>query len=70
MSIQEILNSQVSTRFILAMSALIGTFAYGWIGPLAYQGGTAGDVLDTVVKILGIYVIGKIAKDVKEAVKK
>jgi len=70
MSIQELLNSQVSTRFILSMSALAGTFAYGWIGPLSHQGGTAADVLGTVYKIVAIYVLGKVAKDVTEAVRR
>lgn len=64
------LENRVSTRFFLSTTALIGTLAYGWVGPLDAHGGTASDVLGTVVKIVGIYVVGKIAKDITEAVKK
>lgn len=62
MSIKALLENQVSTKFLLSMAALIGTFTYGWIGPLANKVDTGGDVLDTAVKIVGIYVIARVIR--------
>ena len=70
MSIKELLENQVSTTFLLSMSGVAGTFAYGWLGPLASNEAMASQVLNTTVTIIAIYAGRKIFKDIKEVVKK
>ena len=70
MSIKELLENQVSTTFLLSMTGVLGTFAYGWLGPLASNEAMAAQVLKTTTVIIGIYAGRKVIKDAKEVFKK
>lgn len=70
MSIKELLENQVSTTFLLSMTGVVGTFAYGWLGPLAGSEAMSGQVMTNTQVIIGIYAGRKIFKDAKEVFKK
>ena len=54
MSIQELLNSQASTRFLLALFSLIGVFIYGYTTDTS-----AGEVFGAVKFVVGTYGLNK-----------